>query len=90
MQPSATTSFSITQHLDAQSAVNSQTTGQVQIYDSLGTSYEATVTYTNKGNNTWDYSVTVPDTLAPNSSIAAGVSTINYNFGASGATLDDG
>ena len=87
MKPSATTNFSITQNLDAQSAIGSQTTGQVQIYDSLGTSYEATVTYTNQGDNTWGYSVTVPNTLSPNSSIAAGVSTINYNFGASGATL---
>ena len=87
MLPSATTNFSITQNLDAQSAVGAQTTGQVQIYDSLGTSYEATVTYTNMGNNTWSYNVSVPNTLQSNSSIAAGVSTINYNFGASGANL---
>jgi flagellar hook protein FlgE len=46
MQPSATTNFSMTQNLDSQSAIGSQTTGQVQVYDSLGNNYEATVTYT--------------------------------------------
>ena len=87
MQPSATTSFSMTQNLDSQSAIGSQTTGQVQVYDSLGNNYEATVTYTNQGNNTWGYSVTLPNTLAANSTTVAGVTTSSYNFGASGATL---
>ena len=87
MQSSATTSFSMTQNLDSQSAIGSQTTGQVQVYDSLGNNYEATVTYTNQGNNTWGYSVTLPNTLAANSSTVAGVTTASYNFGASGATL---
>jgi flagellar hook protein FlgE len=87
MQPSATTNFSMTQNLDSQSAIGSQTTGQVQVYDSLGNNYEATVTYTNQGNNTWGYSVTLPNTLAANSSTVAGVTTASYNFGASGATL---
>jgi flagellar hook protein FlgE len=87
MQPSATTNFSMTQNLDSQSAIGSQTTGQVQVYDSLGNNYEATVTYTNQGNNTWGYSVTLPNTLAANSTTVAGVTTASYNFGASGATL---
>jgi flagellar hook protein FlgE len=93
MQPSATTNFSMTQNLDSQNAVGSSTSGQVQVYDSLGNSYEATVTYTNQGNNTWGYSVTMPDTLGAASATAAGVTTINYNFGSSGtalATVDPG
>ncbi len=36
----------------------------MQVYDSLGKSYEATVTYTNMGNNKWSYAITLPDTLA--------------------------
>ncbi len=87
MQPAATTNFSMTQNLDSQSAVGAQTTGQVQVYDSLGNTYEATVTYTNKGDNTWGYGISMPDTLKANSSTAAGVTTINYNFGSSGGTL---
>ncbi|MGD0630785.1 MAG: flagellar hook-basal body complex protein, partial [Terracidiphilus sp.] len=87
MQPSATTNFSMTQNLDSQSAIGSVTTGQVQVYDSLGNQYEATVAYTNQGNNTWGYSVSLPNTLQGSSATAAGVTTLNYNFGASGATL---
>ena len=87
MQPSATTNFSMTQNLDSQSAAGAQTTGQVQVYDSLGNQYEATVTYTNQGNNTWGYSVTLPNTLQSSSSTAAGQTTLSYNFGSSGGTL---
>lgn len=87
MAPSATTSFSMTQNLDSQSAVGATTSGTVQVYDSLGNQYEATVTYTNQGNNTWGYVVTMPDTLPANSATVAGVTTINYNFGSNGATL---
>jgi len=87
MKPAATTTFSLTQNLDSQSAVGAQTTGQVQVYDSLGSSYEATVTYTNQGNNTWTYAVTLPNTLAANSSTVAGVTTDTYQFGSSGGTL---
>jgi flagellar hook-basal body protein len=71
MQPSATTSFSVTQNLNSASAIGTQTTGQVQIYDSLGKSYEATVTYTNLGNNKWSYAITLPDTLTAAAATAA-------------------
>ena len=71
MQPAATTSFSLAQNLDSTTAVGSQTTGNVQIYDSLGKAYEATVTYTNLGDNKWSYAVTVPDTLAAAAATAA-------------------
>jgi flagellar hook protein FlgE len=87
MPPSATTNFSMTQNLDSQSAIGAQTNGQVQVFDSLGNSYEATVTYTNQGNNTWGYSVTMPNTLPANSTTAVGVSTTTFNFGSSGTTL---
>jgi flagellar hook protein FlgE len=59
----------------------------VQIYDSLGNPYQATVTYTNQGNNTWNYSVQVPDALPSTSATVAGVTTTSYNFGSSGGTL---
>jgi flagellar hook protein FlgE len=87
MKPSATTTFSMTQNLDSQAAIGAQTTGQVQVYDSLGNQYQATVTYTNQGNNTWGYTVTIPNTLPSTSSVTAGVTTVGYQFGSSGATL---
>lgn len=65
-----TTSFSLTQNLDSTTAVNGTTTGNVQVYDTLGNSYQATVTYTQEGANTWGYSVALPA-----SAFASGVST---------------
>ncbi len=87
MPPAATTSFSMTQNLDSESAVGATASGPVTVYDSLGNSYVATVNYTKTGNNTWSYNITLPDTLTPNSTTVAGVSTFNYDFGASGGTL---
>ena len=86
MKPSATTTFSLTQNLNSASATGDSASGQVKVYDSLGNSYEATVTYTKTGTNAWSYSISMPDTLTGNSNTVAGLSTINYNFGSSGAT----
>ncbi len=91
--PNATTSFGMNATLDSASSIGATTSGQVKVYDSLGNSYEATVTYTKTGTNEWGYSVSMPDTLTPNTSTAAGTTTISYNFGASGgssATVDPG
>jgi flagellar hook protein FlgE len=91
--PSATTSFGMTATLNSSAAVGSSISGKVQVYDSLGSSYQANVTYTKTGTNAWSYSISMPDTLQANSSTAAGVTTINYNFGSSGgvqATVDPG
>lgn len=88
MNPSATTTFSMTQNLDSTDAVGTSTPGELQVYDSLGNSYEATVTYTKTGTNTWSYSISMPDSLqATTSTTSAGVTTENYNFGSSDGTL---
>jgi flagellar hook protein FlgE len=76
MQPAATTSFSVTQNLNSASAIGTQTTGQVKVYDSLGNSYEATVTYTNLGSNKWSYAITMPDTLTAGAATAATATTM--------------
>jgi flagellar hook-associated protein 1 FlgK len=65
-----TTSFSLTQNLDSTTPVNGTTTGNVQVYDTLGKTYVATVTYTQQGANIWGYSVALPA-----SAFASGVST---------------
>jgi flagellar hook protein FlgE len=85
--PQATTTFGMNATLDSASAIGATTSGQVKVYDSLGSAYEARVTYTKTGNNAWSYSISMPDALSANSSVAAGVTTINYNFGSSGGTL---
>jgi flagellar hook protein FlgE len=89
MKPSATTTFSMTTNLDSAAATGTSTSAsdEMKVYDSLGNSYEATVTFTKTGTNAWNYSVSMPDTLQANSSTVAGTTTINYNFGSSGGTL---
>jgi flagellar hook-associated protein 1 FlgK len=83
MQPIATTAFSVPQNLNASSP---SATSSLQVYDSLGNSYNATVTYTNQGNNQWGYSISVPDVLIANTSVPGSVS---YCFGV-GETVNPG
>lgn len=59
-QPAATQNLSMTANLDSTAAVGTQVSGQVQLYDSLGKSYDATVTFTNTGTNTWGYNIALP------------------------------
>ncbi len=56
----ATSNISITANLDAGASVGDQVTTPVKVYDSLGKSYDATVTYTKTGSNQWNYQVSMP------------------------------
>ncbi len=84
--PSATTAFSITQNLNSSTPVGDSVTGNVTVYDSLGNSYQETVTYTNEGGGQWNYEVSLADELTADTSTAGQVS---YTFG-SGETVDPG
>jgi len=78
-QPVATQNLSITGNLDSTAAVGTQASGQVQIYDSLGQSYNATVTFTNTGTNTWDYSIALPAGAATGGTNLTGTLTFDSN-----------
>ena len=94
--PQATSSFGMSAILNSSALVNDPSgilTAKVPVYDSLGEEYQAQVTYTKTAQNTWTYSISLPDTLAPNSNTVNGTTTISYNFGALGgtaATVDPG
>ena len=88
--PQATSSFAMTANLDASATVGTSVPGQITMYDSLGVSHVATVTYTKTGTNTWSYGISMPETLTPTTTTAAGVTTLAYNFGAAAATVDPG
>lgn len=60
----------MTTNLDATSLGGTTFPAQVTVYDSLGTPHIATVTYTQAGINTWDYSAALPA-----SEFTSGVST---------------
>jgi flagellar hook protein FlgE len=59
-QPQATTTLNMTANLDAASPVGTAFPAQVTVYDSLGESHIATVSYQETATNTWSYSVSLP------------------------------
>lgn len=59
--PQATQSFSVTANLNAGAVTGSQFTTPITMFDSLGQSHVATVTYTKSAANAWNYSVTLPN-----------------------------
>jgi flagellar hook protein FlgE len=80
--PRATTGMSMTANLDATAATGATFPGQITLYDSLGESHVATVTYTQAGTNTWNYSIALPA-----SEFTSGISTPvtgTMNFDSSG------
>jgi flagellar hook protein FlgE len=80
VQPAtATTSFGMTANLDATAAVGTAVPAQVKIYDSLGVSHIATVTYTKTANNTWSYSIGLPAGDATGSANTTGTLTFDAN-----------
>ena len=96
--PQATSSFGMTANLDSAAPIGTSFPAQTTVYDSLGVSYLATVTYTKTGTNTWSYNITVPDTLQANPSTQTTVTyavtptnpngtTIDYGFTSSQGTL---
>lgn len=78
-QPAGTKNLSITANLDASAAVGTQVVGQVQLYDSLGKSYNATVTFTNTGTNSWAYSIALPAGAATGGANLTGTLGFNSN-----------
>jgi len=56
----ATQNFSITTNLNSNATVGTTFSTPVQIFDSLGQSHQATVSYTKTATNTWSYSVALP------------------------------
>jgi len=76
-QPAPTANFSMTANLDASAAVGTSVPGQITLYDSLGVSHVATVTFTNTGANTWNYSISLPSGDATGGTNLTGALTFN-------------
>jgi flagellar hook protein FlgE len=56
----ATQNISATVNLNSNAPLGTSFTTPVQVYDSLGQSHQATVTYDKTGSNIWNYAVSVP------------------------------
>jgi flagellar hook protein FlgE len=85
-QPQATTTFGMTANLDSSATVGTSVPGQVQVFDSLGNNYEATVTYTKTGTNQWSYAVTLPDNVTTAPAVPAGAASFAVLPAAGAAT----
>ncbi len=84
--PKATTSFGMSATLNSSAAVGTSVPGQVEVYDSLGNSYEATVTYTKTGTNQWSYNITLPDSMTAAPATPAAAATLGVPSVAGTAT----
>jgi flagellar hook protein FlgE len=76
-QPAPTANFSMTANLDASATVGTSVPAQITLYDSLGISHAATVTYTKTGANTWNYSIALPAGDATGGANLTGTLTFN-------------
>ena len=76
----------MTANLDSAAAIGANRSGQVQVFDSLGNSYEATVTYTKAGTNQWTYNITLPDSLSKAPSTSPAAATLPVSSAAGPAT----
>jgi flagellar hook protein FlgE len=77
----ATQNFSLSVNLNSGATVGTQYTSQIPIYDSLGQSHEATITYDKTATNTWSYSIALPagDSTGTPSTNTAGTLTFDAN-----------
>ena len=71
----ATDEMDLRGNLDAEAAVNSQTTLTLSAYDSLGNLHNIELSLTKTANNQWDWNATSSD---PNLSIIGGSGTITF------------
>jgi len=78
-EPQATGTFNMTANLDASTVSGTSFPAQITIYDSLGVSHVATVTYTETANNTWSYSVALPAADYTSGVSTPVTGTMNFN-----------
>jgi flagellar hook protein FlgE len=81
----ATSSFQMTSNLNAGASVgDSFGSTPITVYDSLGTQHVLTVTYTNAGTNSWNYSISVPAADTGGTGTATTLASGTMTFDSSG------
>ena len=55
-----TSVFSVSANLDSRATVGTKFSTPLQLFDTLGQSHQATVSYTKTATNTWSYEITLP------------------------------
>src|SRR5581483_11317771 len=83
--PIATSQFGTASNLSAAAQPGDTFTASVQLYDSLGTSHVATITYTNTAAGAWDYDITVPAAELPAAAASNSIVKGSLTFDPAGA-----
>jgi len=83
--PQATASLQMTTNLDASSAVGTNFSTPMSVYDSLGVSHVLTFTFTKTAAGTWGYNITIPAADVGQTGNPVSIATGNLNFDGSGA-----
>jgi flagellar hook protein FlgE len=90
-QPEATTSFNLTANLDSTTASGTTFPAQVTVYDSLGDSHVATLSFTaGAAPNTWDYSASLPAGDFAGAAPAAITGTMTFDANGNLSTIAQG
>lgn len=79
-----TTNFSMTTNLNASAKPGDAFSTPVTVYDSLGSSHNLTVTYTNTGANSWSYNVSIPSADVGGTGTSTTVASGTMTFDSSG------
>jgi len=87
-QPAASSTMSISANLDSSAAIGDTYSAPITLYDSLGASYSASVTFTKTANQTWDYSIALPSGDATGGSNLTGTLTFDSNGNLSSPAAD--
>jgi flagellar hook protein FlgE len=80
----ATSTFSMDTNLNAGASVGDAFSTPLTVYDSLGTSHDLTVTYTNTGPSAWSYNVSIPSADIGGAGASTTLATGNLTFDSSG------
>ncbi len=81
----ATQNIQLNMNLDASDTAGTTYSTTVEAYDSLGQSHVLTYTFTAEGDNTWDYSITIPGADVGSTDTSVTVQTGTLTFNGSGA-----
>jgi flagellar hook protein FlgE len=74
----ATSSLTVEANLNSAATSGTSFSQTMTLYDSLGTAQNATVTFTNAGSNTWNYSIALPSTAYTGSAVNS-TGTLTFN-----------
>jgi len=82
--PQATANLQMTTNLDASSAVGTNFSTPMSVYDSLGVSHVLTFNFTKTAANTWSYDITIPAADVGQTGNPVSISTGTLNFDGNG------